>query len=911
MGAVQEISAEAVALEAAHAAAVEEVARALATDISEGLTSAEAERRLALWGPNAIPEPPRHTIAQALVEQFANFLILLLLAATVLAAAIGEYLDAGTIAAIVALSALLGVAQEWRAERALQALRVLMAPTALAVRDGQLKEMPAPSLVPGDVVLLRVGHHVPADLRLADAVSLSLDEASLTGESTPVHKDPGLVLPADTPVADRLNCAFAGTLVTYGRATGVVVATGPGTEIGRIAALISAYEEEETPLQRRMSGLGRWLGAGAVAVSIVIFGVGAATGKDLVDMLLTAVSLAVAAVPEGLPAVVAIGLALGMQRMARRHALVRRLAAVETLGSATVIASDKTGTLTMGEMTVVELYLGPGLPPLEVTGVGYEPAGEFRRGGEAVDPARDSHLRLLLTAGALCNDARLQEEGGRWRVVGDTTEGALVVAAAKARLSWEQIEGEQPRQWELPFSPQRRRMTTIHRGGEGLVAYVKGAPDVVLPLCSRRRAGADVVELSEEGRRRVLATNEELASRGLRLLALAYRPLAGDAAPDEVERELVFLGLATIQDPPRPEARQAVALCRRAGIVPVMITGDHAATALAIARELEIATAGAALAGAELDGMDEAELREAVQHVRVYARISPEQKVRIVDALRVAGHIVAVTGDGVNDAPALKRADIGVAMGLTGTDVAKEAADMVITDDNFASIVAAVEEGRKIFDNIRNFVVYLLGANIGEILVVFAAVVVGLPLPLLPMQILWVNLVTDSLPALALSMEPGDPDAMQRPPRPPREPVVTGVLAWTVGVRGLAVAVAVMVAFVVWLEVADASDDGARTVAFATLVVAELLKAYGSRSLYRTALGLGALSNRYLVAGTLVSFGLLLAVLYVSPLQEAFHTEAPGLWEWLAVAGLGSLPLLVIEGMKVSPWRLRPGGSSV
>lgn len=891
---------------AAHAASVEGMAEALATDVSTGLTSAEAEARLARYGPNALPETRGRTLLQAVVEQFANFLILLLLAATILAAAIGEYLDAATIAAIVILSAVLGVAQESRAERAIRALKAMMAPTARVIRDGRVRELPAPSLVPGDIVLLGVGNYVPAGLRLAEAVNLSLNEASLTGESTPVRKDSALVLPSGTPVADRRNCAFAGTLVTYGRGSGIVVATGAATEMGRIATLIGTYEEEETPLQRRMSGLGRWLGGAAIAISLLIFVLGAATGKDLLDMVLTAISLAVAAVPEGLPAVVAIGLAMGMQRMARRNALIRTLSAVETLGSATVIASDKTGTLTKGEMTAVRLYLGPDIPTLEVGGVGYEPAGEFRRDGQPIDPAGGQHLKLLLTAGALCNDARLQEEKGSWQIVGDTTEGALVVVAAKAGLSQEELERNQPREGELPFSSERRRMTTIHRADDRFVAYHKGAPDVVLPLCSHRQVGEEVVELTDEDRSRILAANEELAAEGLRLLAIAYRSTKQRLPEEQVERDLVFLGLAALQDPPRPEVREAVAMCHQAGIQPVMITGDYAATAVAIASDLRIlGPEETALRGADLERMSDDELREVVDRVHVYARISPEQKVRIVEALRKKGHIVAVTGDGVNDAPALKRGDIGAAMGITGTDVAKEAADIVITDDNFASIVAAVEEGRRIFDNIRNFAVYLLGANIGEIVAIFAGVVGGLPLPLLPMQILWVNLATDSLPALALGMEPGDPDAMKHPPKPPEEPVVTRTVGLLLALRGLVVGAVVLVAFIVWLKVFDASDDGARTMAFATIVVAELLMAFGSRSLYRTVVSLGPLRNVHLVGGTIISFGMLLLVLYVPPLQEAFHTEVLGLREWLAVAGLGCLPLVVVEGMKAIPWRLR------
>ncbi len=890
----------------AHAALAEAVASWLSTDAGSGLTTAEAEARLARYGPNALPEARRRTLLRSFVEQLTNFLILLLLAATILAAAMGEYIDAATIAAIVILSAVLGVVQEWRAERSIEALRVMMAPTARVVRDGRTGEVPAASLVPGDFVLLEVGNYVPADLRLVEAPNLRLNESSLTGESTQVAKDASALLDRETPVADRSNCAFAGTLVTYGRGRGIVIATGASSEVGRIAALLSRYEEEETPLQHRMSSLGRVLGAAAVAICVLIFVVGAATGKELVEMLLTAVSLAVAAVPEGLPAVVAMGLALGMQRMARRNALVRRLSAVETLGSATTIASDKTGTLTKGEMTAVRVYLGADVPPLEVSGVGYEPRGEFRRDGQRIEPADDPQTKLLLTACVLCNDARLAEEEGHYQVVGDTTEAALLVLSGKAGLSLRQLEQEQPRQGEVPFSSERRRMTTIHRLDGSLVAYHKGAPDVVLALCSHRQVGADVRQLGEEDRTRIMAANDELAAAGRRVLAIAYRTLAQPLPDEELEQELVFLGLVGMEDPPRPEAHRAVLTCREAGIQPVMITGDHEATAMAIARQLGMAgREGSPVGGTDVRKMDDAELQDAVRRRRVFARITPEQKVRIVEALRANGHIVAVTGDGVNDAPALKRAHIGVAMGMTGTDVAKEAADMVITDDNFASIVAAVEEGRKIFNNIRNFTAYLLGANVGEILIVLAGVVGGIPLPLLPMQILWVNLVSDSLPALALGMEPGDPDAMRRAPRPPEEPVVTGRIAWVLGLRGLVEAGAVLAAFVLWAEVLDASDDKARTMAFATIITAELMMAYGSRSLFRPVASLGLLTNRHLMAALLLSFGALLVVLYAPPLQDAFRLEPLGLREWLVVVGLGAVPLIVIEAMKVSPWRLR------
>jgi Ca2+-transporting ATPase len=660
-----------------------------------------------------------------------------------------------------------------------------------------------------------------------------------------------------------------------------------------------------------MSGLGRWLGGAAIAVSVAVFGVGAATGEDLLDMLLTAVSLAVAAVPEGLPAVVMISLALGMQRMARRNALMRRLSAAETLGSATVIAADKTGTLTKGEMTVERIYLGPNVADVEVTGVGYQPVGELVRDGTAIQVTDDPHLQLLLIAGVLCNDARLnKEEDGRWKIVGDTTEGALVVAAAKAGLSWETIEAVQPRQRELPFSSERARMTTAHRHEDRQRAYMKGAPDIVVPLCSSRRVGEDVLPLSADERRDILEANLALASRGLRVLALAYQDVDRDESLDEIEHGMMFLGLVAMRDPPRQEASEAVARCRAAGIVPLMITGDHAGTALAIARELTIISGPGddVLTGADISDLSDEQLQDAVRRIRVYARISPEQKMRIVEALQREKHIVAVTGDGVNDAPALKRSDIGIAMGITGTDVAKEAADMVITDDNFASIVAAVEEGRKIFDNIRNFVVFLLSANIGEILLIFVAVVVGLPLPLLAAQILFVNLVTDSLPALALTMEQGDPDAMRRPPRPTEEPILTRPIAGVALFRGAIEGVGALGLFVLWLEGFDSSEEMARTVALASIIVAELMEAHASRSLYRTIVEIGVFKNLYLFGATLISLGVTLLVIYVPPLQDAFGVVGLGVGEWAAVTAVASFRLIVIEGMKVSPWRLRPPG---
>jgi Ca2+-transporting ATPase len=595
-----------------------------------------------------------------------------------------------------------------------------------------------------------------------------------------------------------------------------------------------------------------------------------------------------------------------MQKMARRRALVRRLAAVETLGSATVIASDKTGTLTRGEMTVTAIYLGPHRPLIRVTGGGYEPRGEFRIDDSTIDAKRDQHLALLLAAGALCNDARLEERDGRWRAVGDSTEAALVVAARKAGLDWQTIEAGQPRIEEAPFTPEAARMTTVHQLEDRAIAYTKGAPEVVLSRCvAREDTGSR--RLTPEDRRDILVANDELASKGLRVLAAAYRIVPRDAPIGTVESEMVFLGLFAMQDPPRDEARDAVADCRRAGIRPVMITGDHAATASAIAQQVGLTSKDAGvLSGAQVAEMSDEELRSAANEVSVYARISAEQKVRIVAALQADGEVVAVTGDGVNDAPALHRADIGVAMGLSGTDVAREAADIVIADDNFASIVAAVEEGRHIFDNIRNFIVYLLGGNIGEIIVVFVGVISGLPLPLLPMQILFVNLVTDGAPALALAVEPGDPAALTRPPRRRREQLITREIWATVVFRGLVLGATVLTAYVLWYEGLGRSEEESRTLAFATLVVAQVLKAFTCRSLYRTIWSLGLLTNRWLVAGAGLSLLLLLLVLYVPGLTDAFETKTLHADDWLVIAAFSAIPLAIIEGAKLSRWRLRP-----
>ncbi len=914
-----------------HAESPDAVARVLHTDLELGLGREEAERRQAICGPNKLAEAAGISFWHLVLGQFTNFLVLLLLASALISMFIGEWIDAAAIMAIVIINAILGVLQEWRAEQSLQALKRMAAPNAVVIREGHQHTIASEELVPGDLVALSAGNHVPADMRLVESANLRIQEASLTGESTPVSKNASAVFDADIPLGDRTNSAFMGTLVTYGRGKGVVTATGMYTQFGLIAKMLSAVTTEETPLQRRLGELGRVLGTGALAICGIIFLVGivrdtqlslalssgvatylSASRGQLMELFMTAISLAIAAVPEGLPAVVTIVLALGMQRMVRRHALLRRLPAVETLGTATAICSDKTGTLTQNEMTVTQLWVDG--KQFHVTGRGYEPEGEFRQGDAAIDPASIPPLWYLLQGALLCNDAhleRVEPENGEkesWRMVGDPTEGALVVLAAKAGLLREDLEQEQPRVAEVPFDSSLKRMTTIHaleNAETPFRAYVKGAPDVLLELCSHVENHGDVLPLAAELQQEIMEANDRMASQALRVLAIAFKPLqvADVGALDwSRDRDLVFLGLTGMIDPPRPEVRAAVEVTRHAGIKPVMITGDHQDTALAIAKELDLLTPGhRTLTGKELDELSDSELVGLADKVDVYARVSPEHKVRIVDGLKKLGHVVAMTGDGVNDAPALKRADIGIAMGITGTDVAKETADMILMDDNFASIVSAVEEGRIIYSNIRKFVYYLLSCNVAEILIIFLALVAGLPLPLRPIHLLWLNLVTDGLPALALGLEEGEPDTMDRPPRPPREPIINREMVWNTGIQGVVITAATLVAFVIGLRIYPNSLVAAQTIAFVTLISSELWRAYTSRSERYPLLKLGVFSNRYMLWATLSSFLLMLAVVYLPVFEPIFATAELPLRDWIMILPLTILPSVAAE---IAKWFL-------
>jgi Ca2+-transporting ATPase len=901
-----------------HALEVSDVLPALGSSPERGLTSDEAARRLARYGHNELTEKPRPGFWKMLLGQLSSFIVIVLIVAGVISAILGDYIEAGAILAIVALNAILGVIQERRAEEALAALRRMAAPEAQVIRDGHRISVPARELVPGDLVILEAGNFVPADLRLVETVNLRIEEAALTGESVPAEKDADVVLRQDVPLGDRLNTAFMGTVVAYGRGRGLVVTTGMHTQIGLIAAMLQEEEGESTPLERKLDQLGKVLGWAALAVCALVFLVGWARGYEPFKMFIIAVSLAVAAVPEGLAAVVTITLALGMREMIKRHALIRRLASVETLGSTTVICSDKTGTLTQNQMTVTRLWVDGTM--LEVTGQGYSPVGQFRVDEKPVDLIQMPGVSTALWAAVLANDAEIEvaDEGqvARFRVVGDPTESALVVAAAKGGADRGQLSRSYPRINEIPFDSDRKRMTTLHRvvepakadpspftddqQREWVVAAMKGAPDIVLGLCTHLQHLDDSrAPLTEAMRRQILEANSRMAQQALRVLAVAYRvekEEPGEVTVDVIERDLTFVGLFGMIDAGRAEVPPAIDTARRAGIRTVMITGDFANTARAVAEQIGLMRPGGqVLTGSDLAGMDDATLTREVMRTDVYARVSPEHKVRIVDALKANREIVAMTGDGVNDAPALKRADIGVAMGITGTDVAKETADMVLTDDNYASIVSAVEQGRIIYSNIRKFVFYLLSCNVGEIAVIFVAVVAGLPSPLTAIQLLWLNLVTDGAPALALGMEKGDPDTMDQPPRPPDEPVINRSMRLGIVLQTLAISGATLAAYFVGLRAHPEAPEFAETMSFATLSFSELLRAMTARSERYPLLRIGLFSNRTMVYAVLSSVVLVLAVLYVPFLQPVFNTVTLGWAQWELMLPLLFVPAVVAE----------------
>jgi len=920
---------DAVAVRPWHAISADALALDLRTHPEAGLGADEAGRRQQSEGFNELPEASPPSLVKLFFSQFTSVIVWVLIGASVISGLLEDWLDAAAILAIVLLNGVLGFVQEFRAERSLAALRKMSVATTRAVRDGIVLSIPARELVRGDLILLEAGDRIPADARLIYTTNFQTQEASLTGESTPVQKQVGVMAGADIPLAERTNMVFMGTVAVSGKARAIVVTTAVRTELGRVAAMIqkaTEAEREETPLQRRLEQFGYQLLWLALAVVTVVFALGYLRGEPAVLMLLTAVSLAVAAVPEGLPAVVTITLALGVTRMVKRHALIRKLPAVETLGSATVICSDKTGTLTKNEMTVTRLFSGDRV--FEVTGEGYEPIGEIREKSSELkvlsaelsgsnlhlgNPALSTQhsaltqspaLRDLLTATVLCNGATLREENGTWQVIGDPTEGALLVVAAKAALTIETLDSAYRFLGEVPFDPERKMMTIVRQTPDGPVAYVKGAPDVLLRHCTHRLALDGTVEpLTESIRAAILNANASFAHQALRVLAMAHRRLDGEPKAyraQDLEDRLVFLGLAAMKDPLRPEAKAAVQACHDAGIRTVMITGDHKDTAVAIAEELRgVKEPIQSLSGMELDRLSDDELARTVDQIAVYARVSAEHKLRIVKAWKAQGAIVAMTGDGVNDAPAVKAADIGVAMGVTGTDVTKEAADMVVTDDNFASIAAAVEEGRGIFDNIRKVVHFLLSCNLSEVLVMLFAALLGLPLPLLPIQILWMNLVTDGIPALALAVDPKSPDLMTRPPRRPEARLLDGGRLLAIGGEGLMLGLIALGAFSYSLYGLHQELDQARTVAFSVLVAAQLVHVFNCRNERLSLFQLGVWTNRPLVWAFLLSLVVQVAVLTIPAAAPIFKVAPLPIEDWVLMGAMGLLPFVVMESIKL------------
>jgi Ca2+-transporting ATPase len=874
-----------------HRTNVADVAARLESSPSSGLSNEEAARRLAAHGPNELEAADVIAPWQILLAQVKNVLILILLVAVGLSAVLGHATEAAVISVIVVFAAVLGFVQEYRAERAIEALRQMAAPNATVVRDGKEDDVPARELVPGDVVLLRAGDRASADARLSEVVALQVEESALTGESLPVEKQTTALLGDQLQIGDRTNMVYAGTTVTYGKGRGVVVATGMETEFGGIARMLQTIERGKTPLQLSLDRVGLLLARTAFVLVGVVVGLGLLRGEEFLDMLLFGAALAVAVVPEALPAVITISLTLAAQRMVRRQALIRSLPAIETLGSVSVVCSDKTGTLTKDQMTVRKVFSGEQM--VEVSGAGYEPDGSFRRDGSPVELS--AALVETLRAAALASDAQLvrSETDDEWQVRGDPTEAALIVAAAKAGLHRPDLLAERPRVDEIPFTSEAKRMTTVHETPNGSVAYAKGAPEVVLEACTRQLTASGETALDGEGREALLETARQMASEALRVLAVARRT---GATLENAERELTFLGLVGMIDPPRPEAKAAVRTCEEAGIRPVMITGDHPLTAEAIAREIGLLTEGRAVTGSELESMDGDELAREAETIQVYSRVSPEHKLRIVTALQQNGHSVAMTGDGVNDAPALKKADIGVAMGITGTDVTKEAAAMTLTDDNFASIVAAVEEGRSVFGNIKKYLMYLLSANLGEIGLLVGASLLGKPLPLSAVQILYVNLATDGLPALALAVDPPERGLMRRAPRRRGEGIFTRRVVALI-VTGGAWSALVTLSLFSWAVSTERVLAEAMTMTFATLVMIEFFKAYSYRSDRHSVFDL-PFANRWLNLAIVWEIVLLVLVVNVPFLQDAFGTRSLSAADWGIVVSSAVTIVPVLEVAK-------------
>lgn len=884
-----------------HSLEASRVADELNSNLDQGLTIEEVENRLKKHGPNALKEPPPRRLISMFFDQLKEVLVLILIGAAVVSGVLGEWEDTIVILIIVILNAALGVFQENKAEQALKALKEMTKANVKVLRNGKVSQTEVESLVPGDIIILDTGDSIPADGRLIESASLRVNEASLTGESVPAEKDLKVIMADDVPVGDRKNMIFRGTTVTAGRGKAIITGTGMTTELGRIAQMLQETPPDPTPLQQQLARLGKMLGIAAGGIVAVVFLTGLLRGEDMLEMFMTAIALAVAAIPEGLPAVVTIVLALGVTRMSKRNAVIRKLPAVETLGVATYICSDKTGTLTKNEMTATGIYVNGEF--IKITGSGYKPEGEFHKDkGEKITPLKDKQMELMLLGGLLNNDAQLDNTDKGYQIIGDPTEGALVVAAAKAGLLKDEEVKKHPRIQELPFDSGRKMMTTFHNMDNEIVAFTKGAPDVLLERCEEYFTSQGTIKLNKDITSNILEMNSQLASQGQRILALALRKwdkVPDDLTSEKVETSLTFIGFYSIIDPARDEAKDAVAIARSAGIKTVMITGDHKDTAVAIAKELNIWRSGdGILTGVDLEKISQEDLQEHVIKTSVYARVSPEHKLRIVDALRAKGHVVAMTGDGVNDAPALKRADIGSAMGITGTEVSKEASDMVLLDDNFATIVNAVEEGRTIYANIRKAIQYLLSCNTGEIVAIFSAILLGLGSPLTPIQILWLNLITDGPPALALGLEPPEKGVMKRKPRNPNEGVFAEGVGQDILILGATIGLISLASY--WLALQwGRTIEEAHTMAFVTMSFSQLVHAFNARSLNISLFKIGLTTNRSLILAFGFSALLQFSVIFIPFLREIFDTALLQSGDLMIALGLSIFPLIVAEVTKI------------
>ena len=880
---------------------INEVVKKHGTDPKRGLTSSEASARLEKYGPNMIESSNKKSIWKKIFEQIADPMVLLLIAAAIVSAFTGDAIECAIIIAIVVINAIMSIIQEGKAEDSVAALQKMSSPEATVIRDGKRGHVKAEDLVPGDIVVLETGDIIPADMRLIETSNLKIDESSLTGESVAVEKDADFTTNEDVGIGDRENYAHSSSIVTYGHGIGLVTGTGSNTEIGKIATSLDEVEDKDTPLQNQLKKLSKVLAILVIVVCIAVFAVGYLRGgADLLENFMIAVSLAVAAIPEGLTAVVTIVLSIGMNRMAERKAIVKNLLSVETLGSTTVICSDKTGTLTQNEMTITKIYTND--TEYEVEGSGYKPEGEIRDENKQVVES-DDQIKLLMTIASLCNDANLIRDGEEYKITGDPTEGAMLSFAEKWNINQEDLNEKHPRIQEIPFDSTRKMMTTFHELDGKYYAMTKGAPDIIMKNSSNILIDGNLIEFTDAKRKELADENNNLASQALRVMAYAFKPLESldtDLTTENIEHDMVFVGLTGMIDPPRPEARAAVAECHASGIDVIMITGDYFETALAIAKDLGIADSrDQAMQGSELNDKTHEEIREIVKTKRIFARVSPENKVQLVKALEANDNVVAMTGDGVNDAPAIKNADIGISMGITGTDVAKDASDMILVDDNFATIVNAVEEGRVIFSNIKKFVSFLLSCNIAEVLIVFISILLGLPSPLTPIQLLWLNLVTDAFPALALGVEPAEPGLMEEPPRDPKESIISGEVKTNLIMQSIYITIAVLAAYIVGLKwIFPDSIEGAHTMVFATLITSELLRAFSVRSTKYTLKELGFATNPNLIKAVLLSFSLLLVVMYVPVLTELFEVVSLT-WEWIPVLILSLIPLVLGEIGKI------------